>query len=127
VSENKQQKLPAHGGFYLALPYNIYCLTSVTKADKSHLFSALQPGRPVPPCPPAPSNAHSHMRTRSRQTAFSRLHHSPKRSNRRHTEDRTGAQRRGTRPPTSPWKSLGTGREVTVLRLCKGPTRSAMF
>lgn len=94
VSGNKQQKLLARIGSYLALLYNIYCLTSVRKTAKSHLCGALQNGRPVPLFIPAPRDAHRHTYTRtvSQQTAFSRFHDNSKRSKRQPAEERTAVQ-----------------------------------
>lgn len=113
VSGNKQQKLLAHVGFYLALLYNIYCLTSVTKTAKSHLFSALQNRRPVPLFIPTPKDAHRHTytRTMSQNTASSRFHNNSECSKCQHAEERTGVQWQGTHPTTSPRKSLSAPAE----------------
>lgn len=104
VSGNKQQKLLARSGFYLALLYNIDCLTSVRKTAESHLCGALQNRRPVPLFIPAPRDAHRHAYTRtvSQQTASSWFHDNSKRSKRQPAEERTGVQWPGTRPTTSP-------------------------
>lgn len=120
VPGNKQQKLLARIGFYLALLYNIYCLTSVRKTAKSHLCSALQNGRPVPLFTPAPRDAHRHAYTRRvpQQNSFSWFHDNWKRSKRQPAEERTGVQWQGTRPTTSPWKSISALAERLQFRGC---------
>lgn len=65
VLGNKQQKLLARIGVYLALLYNTYCLTRVTKTAKSHLFSARQNRHPIALSAPAPRDAHWHTYTRT--------------------------------------------------------------